>query len=78
MAGVCIPVLELPSDSGPPRLGHRLLDVWQAFVAARARPNTFVAVAYDLKGRLHCAGERSGGGGSPGPAGLHRGAAGPS
>jgi integrase/recombinase XerD len=30
-------------------LGHPLLDDYLAFVAARARPNTWLAVAYDLK-----------------------------
>jgi len=31
------------------RLGHGLLDAYLEFVAARARPNTLLAVAYDLK-----------------------------
>jgi len=31
------------------RLGHRLLDDYLAFVAARARTNTWLATAYDLK-----------------------------
>jgi integrase len=30
-------------------LGHRLLDDYLAFVGARARPNTWLATAYDLK-----------------------------
>lgn len=30
-------------------LGHRLLDDYLALVAARARPNTVLATAYDLK-----------------------------
>jgi hypothetical protein len=30
-------------------LGHPLLDDYLAFVGARARPNTWLAVAYDLK-----------------------------
>lgn len=30
-------------------LGHPLLDDYLGFVAARARPNTLLAVAYDLK-----------------------------
>ena len=34
---------------GPICLGHPLLDDYLAFVAARARPNTLRAVAYDLK-----------------------------
>jgi integrase/recombinase XerD len=43
------PRLELPAEDGPPRLGHPLLDAYLAFVAARARPNTVLAAAYDLK-----------------------------
>jgi integrase/recombinase XerD len=31
------------------RLGHRLLDDYLGLVAARARPNTLLATAYDLK-----------------------------
>jgi len=34
---------------GPVGLGHPLLDDYLAFVAARARPNTLQATAYDLK-----------------------------
>ena len=34
---------------GPVGLGHPLLDDYLAFVAARARPNTWLATAYDLK-----------------------------
>ncbi len=48
MAG-WIPCLDLCVDGGPPRLGHRLLDAYLVFVAARARPNTVLATAYDLK-----------------------------
>ena len=38
-------------DGGIPviRLGHPLLDDYLAFVAARARANTWLAVAFDLK-----------------------------
>ena len=38
-------------DDGIPviRLGHPLLDDYLAFVAARARANTWLAVAFDLK-----------------------------
>jgi integrase/recombinase XerD len=38
-------------DDGIPviRLGHPLLDDYLAFVAARARTNTWLAVAFDLK-----------------------------
>ena len=32
-----------------PRLGHPLLDDYLRLVAARARPNTVLATAYDLK-----------------------------
>ena len=32
-----------------PSLGHPLLDGYLSFVAARARPNTVLATAYDLK-----------------------------
>ena len=34
---------------GVPRLGHRLLDDFLDMVAARARPNTVLATAFDLK-----------------------------
>jgi hypothetical protein len=37
------------ADAGVPRLGHRLLDEYLDVVAARARPNTVLAVAFDLK-----------------------------
>src|SRR5262245_25716793 len=43
------PCLELPAEDGPPRLGHPLVDAYLVFVAARARPNTVLATAYDLK-----------------------------
>jgi integrase/recombinase XerD len=36
-------------DDGAPRLGHRLLDDYLAMVAARCRPNTVLAAAFDLK-----------------------------
>ena len=35
--------------AGVPRLGHRLLDDYLAMVAARCRPNTVLATAFDLK-----------------------------
>jgi integrase/recombinase XerD len=39
-----------PSDgSESPRLGHRLLDDYLEMVASRARPNTVLATAFDLK-----------------------------
>lgn len=38
-----------PSGAVSVRLGHRLLDEYLRFVAARARPNTVLATAYDLK-----------------------------
>jgi integrase/recombinase XerD len=37
------------SDVSPPLLGHPDLDDYLQFVAARARPNTVLATAYDLK-----------------------------
>ncbi|MGH2706488.1 MAG: tyrosine-type recombinase/integrase, partial [Actinomycetota bacterium] len=37
------------SDVGSIQLGHPLLDDYLAFVGARARTNTWLAVAYDLK-----------------------------
>ncbi|MGO9353323.1 MAG: tyrosine-type recombinase/integrase [Mycobacterium sp.] len=36
-------------DDSAPRLGHRLLDDYLAMVAARCRPNTVLATAFDLK-----------------------------
>ena len=36
-------------DGQVPRLGHRLVDDYLQFVAARARPNTVLATAFDLK-----------------------------
>lgn len=44
-----IPCLDLSPEDGPPRLGHPLVDAYLVFVAARARPNTVLATAYDLK-----------------------------
>jgi integrase/recombinase XerD len=45
------PSLVLPEkgSTGAPRLGHRLVDDYLASVAARLRPNSTLAVAYDLK-----------------------------
>ena len=44
------PCLVRPADGGGvPRLGHRLLDDYLEMVAARARPNTVLATAFDLK-----------------------------
>ena len=44
------PCLVRPADGGGvPRLGHRLLDEYLEMVAARARPNTVLATAFDLK-----------------------------
>ena len=37
------------AGTGVPRLGHRLLDDYLDMVAARARPNTVLATAFDLK-----------------------------
>jgi site-specific recombinase XerD len=45
-----MPCLVRPADGGGvPRLGHRLLDDYLEMVAARARPNTVLATAFDLK-----------------------------
>jgi integrase/recombinase XerD len=47
---VFTPCLVRPADGGGvPRLGHRLLDDYLEMVAARARPNTVLATAFDLK-----------------------------
>jgi integrase/recombinase XerD len=35
--------------AAPPRLGHRLLDDYLELVAARLRPNSVLAIAFDLK-----------------------------
>ncbi len=45
------PTLKLPpqGSSAAPRLGHRLVDGYLELVAARLRPNSTLAVAYDLK-----------------------------
>ena len=47
----CSPTLKLPPNgsSAAPRLGHRLVDGYLELVAARLRPNSTLAVAYDLK-----------------------------
>ena len=37
------------AGAGVPRLGHRLLDEYLDVVAARVRPNTVLAIAFDLK-----------------------------
>jgi integrase/recombinase XerD len=49
---VMVPCLMKTMSGGQVRsiaLGHPLLDDYLEFVAARARPNTLIAVAYDLK-----------------------------
>jgi integrase/recombinase XerD len=46
---VFVPCLVRPLGGGVPRLGHRLLDDYLEMVAARARPNTVLAMAFDLK-----------------------------
>ena len=43
------PVLVVASGDARVRVGHNLLDEYLGFVAARARPNTVLATAYDLK-----------------------------
>jgi integrase/recombinase XerD len=44
-------LVRLPDEGDRPvlRLGHRLVDGYLEFLAARARPNTVVAYAFDLK-----------------------------
>lgn len=52
MAGMLIPCMIKSTDGREVRavaLGQPLLDDYLEFVAARARPNTLLAVAYDLK-----------------------------
>jgi len=44
-----MPCMVRPADGGVPRLGHRLLDEYLEMVAARARMNTVLATAFDLK-----------------------------
>lgn len=45
-----VPCLVRPVDGGGvPRLGHGLVDDYLEMVAARARPNTLLATAFDLK-----------------------------
>ena len=44
-----MPCLVRPVDGGVPRLGHGLVDDYLEMVAARARPNTVLATAFDLK-----------------------------
>jgi integrase/recombinase XerD len=47
---VFVPCLVVASQhDGAPRLGHQLLDDYLAMVAARCRPNTVLATAFDLK-----------------------------
>ncbi|WP_264917451.1 tyrosine-type recombinase/integrase [Mycobacterium kiyosense] len=46
---VCVPCLVRPAGGGVPRLGHQLLDDYLGTVASRARPNTVLATAFDLK-----------------------------
>ena len=38
-----------PGSTAAPRLGHRLVDAYLEMVAARLRPNSVLAAAYDLK-----------------------------
>jgi integrase/recombinase XerD len=52
LMSVMVPCLVKAMSGGQVRsiaLGHPLLDDYLEFVAARARPNTLIAVAYDLK-----------------------------
>lgn len=45
----CLMTSQAGSNSRSVTLGHAVLDDYLEFVAARARPNTLLAVAYDLK-----------------------------
>ena len=59
-----VPCLVRASQDGGrvPRLGHRLLDDYLDMVAARARPNTVLATAFDLKVFFSVVGKDAGGG----------------
>jgi integrase/recombinase XerD len=46
---VCLTRSTVETELRAITLGHPLLDDYLAFVGARARPNTWLAVAYDLK-----------------------------
>jgi len=45
----CLAIAPQPDGGHLPRLGNRLLDDYLDLVAARARPNTVLATAFDLK-----------------------------
>src|SRR3954452_4334963 len=49
LVDLCLTGSEEPDGPGPVRVGDPLLDAYLEFVAARCRPNTVLATAYDLK-----------------------------
>ena len=49
MATAWIPVMVRDDTEGPIRLGHRLVDLYLEFVGLRLRPNSVLAIAFDLK-----------------------------
>jgi hypothetical protein len=49
VSGVCQPQSRGSADERVVRLGVPLLDEYLEFLAGRCRPNTVLAVAYDLK-----------------------------
>ena len=59
-------------DGQVPRLGHPLLDDYLGMVAARARPNTVLATAFDLKVFFSVVGKEPAEIGERGRAGVHR------
>ncbi len=64
--------VERPAGAGvPARLGVPLVDDYLEFVAARCRPNTVLAAAYDLRGVLRGRGQGAGGGRAARRAGVH-------
>lgn len=57
MAGIAVRLTRSRNAAGDlvVRLGVRLLDEYLEFLAGRCRPNTVLAVAYDLRVRLRYA-----------------------
>ena len=54
------------------RLGNRLLDEYLEFLAGRCRPNTVLAVAYDLKVFFTAVGKQPGSQPRPAPENQHQ------
>ena len=44
-----IPMMDRAAPGGVIRLGHPLVDLYFEFVSLRLRPNSVLAIAYDLK-----------------------------